>query len=124
MGQVAACRTSSADSAQESGYRVIVDGLTFPDASQNLPPIGGTSAAAPLWAGLIALLNQSLKTRLGFINPLLYKLPASSGAFHDVTAGNNGDYRTGPGWDPCTGLGTPDGQKLVAALKSVVKQRR
>ncbi len=110
----------SADSAQESGYRVLVDGMSFPDASQNLPPIGGTSAAAPLWAGLIALLNQSLNTRLGFINPLLYKLSASSGAFHDVTAGNNGDYRCGSGWDACTGLGTPNGQKLVAALKSVV----
>ena len=105
----------AADSAQESGYRILVDGMSFPDAAQQLPPIGGTSAAAPLWAGLIALLNQSLKTRLGFINPLLYKLPASTGAFHDVTAGNNGDYRTGRGWDPCTGLGTPNGQKLVAA---------
>jgi kumamolisin len=112
----------AADSAQESGYRVIVDGMTFPDPSQNLPPIGGTSAAAPLWAGLIALLNQTLKTRLGFINPLLYKLPASSGAFHDVTAGNNGDYHTGPGWDPCTGLGTPNGQKLAAALKAIMSK--
>jgi kumamolisin len=97
--------------------------MSFPDASQQLPPIGGTSAAAPLWAGLIALMNQSLKTRLGFINPLLYKLPASSGAFHDVTAGNNGDYRAGPGWDPCTGLGTPNGQKLVAALRSALGDR-
>jgi len=110
----------AADSAQESGYRVLVDGMSFPDPSQQLPPIGGTSAAAPLWAGLIALMNQSLKTRLGFINPLLYKLAASSGAFHDVTAGNNGDYRAGPGWDPCTGLGTPNGQRLAAALKSVL----
>jgi kumamolisin len=110
----------AADSAQESGYRVLVDGMSFPDPSQQLPPIGGTSAAAPLWAGLIALLNQSLNTRVGFINPLLYKLPASSRAFHDVTTGNNGDYRTGSGWDPCTGLGTPNGQKLAAALKSVL----
>jgi kumamolisin len=109
----------SADSANESGYRVLVDGMSFPDPAHHRPPIGGTSAAAPLWAGLIALLNQSLGTRLGFVNPLFYKLPDSSGAFHDVTQGSNGDYKACPGWDACTGLGTPDGQKLLAALKSV-----
>jgi kumamolisin len=112
----------AADSAQESGYRVLVDGMSFPDPAQKLPPIGGTSASAPLWAGLIALLNQSLKTKLGFVNPLLYQLPHASGAFHDVTAGNNGDYQTGSGWDPCTGLGTPNGQKLAAALKAVLSK--
>jgi kumamolisin len=107
----------SADSANESGYRVLVDGMSFPDQAHDRPPIGGTSAAAPLWAGLIALLNQSLGTRLGFVNPLFYKLSASSGAFHDVTRGDNGDYEARTGWDACTGLGTPDGQKLLSALK-------
>src|SRR5439155_18140768 len=67
------------DAAQESGYRVLCDGLAFPDPSHDppLPPIGGTSAVAPLWAGLIALVNQSLGTRAGFINPLLYRLAPS-----------------------------------------------
>jgi kumamolisin len=106
----------AADAAQESGYHVVVDGMSFPDPAHDLPPIGGTSAAAPLWAGLIALLNQSLSTRLGFVNPLLYQLPASSEAFRDITEGNNGDYQAGPGWDPCTGLGSPNGQKLRDAL--------
>jgi kumamolisin len=86
---------------------------------------GGTSAVAPLWAGLIALINQRLaslgKQRVGFLNPLLYQLPPATGAFHDIVEGNNdieglGKYQAGPGWDPCTGLGTPDGRKLLAAL--------
>jgi kumamolisin len=113
----------AADAAQESGIRVLVDGMTFPDPAQNLPPIGGTSASAALWAGLIALLNQSLKTRLGFVNPLFYQLPPASGAFHDVTAGSNGDYRTRSGWDACTGLGTPNGQILAAALKAILSKK-
>jgi hypothetical protein len=50
---------------------------------------GGTSAVAPLWAALIALINQKLKGRVGFVNPQLYALPAGSGAFHDVSVGNN-----------------------------------
>jgi kumamolisin len=112
----------SADSAQESGYHVLVDGMSFPDPAQERPPIGGTSAAAPLWAGLIARLNQSLNTRLGFVNPVLYKLPAASGAFRDVTRGSNGDYQAARGWDACTGLGTPNGRKLLSALKSVLSR--
>jgi kumamolisin len=94
-----------------TGYRVRCDGVTF--------PIGGTSAVAPLWAGLVALMNQALKRRLGFINPALYALPASSGAFNDITLGNNGDYAARKGWDACTGLGTPNGQKLLAALQTL-----
>ncbi len=107
----------AANAAEESGYRVRVDGHWYPDAEHKFLPIGGTSAATPLWAGLIALLNQGLGTRLGFVNPLLYKLAAETGAFHDVTKGNNGDYKAGPAWDACTGLGTPDGEKLLAALR-------
>ncbi len=64
-----------------TGYNIQVDGQTF--------PAGGTSAVAPLWAGLIALINQKLKGRVGFINPQLYSLPDNSGAFQDVVAGNN-----------------------------------
>jgi len=76
--------------------------------------IGGTSAVAPLWAGLIALLNQQLGRRLGFVNLLLYQKGAS--AFHDVTKGNNGHYDAGKGWDACTGLGSPNGAALAKAL--------
>jgi kumamolisin len=69
---------------------------------------------APLWAGLTALLNQKLGKPVGFLNPLLYGV-ASSG-LRDITAGDNGAYAAGPGWDACTGLGSPDGAKLLAAL--------
>jgi kumamolisin len=48
----------------------------------------------------------------------LYALPAASGAFHDIVSGDNGGYSAGPGWDACTGLGTPDGTALLAALKA------
>jgi len=77
--------------------------------------IGGTSAVAPLWSGLAALVNQRLGRRFG---PLLDVLYGSSVAatFFDITSGTNGTYQAGTGWDPCTGLGSPDGTKLVAAL--------
>jgi kumamolisin len=107
------------NAAQESGYRVLCDGQQFPDPRHvpPLPPVGGTSAVAPLWAGLIALLNESLGTRVGFLNPLLYQLPTARGSFRDITTGDNGDYQAKPGWDPCTGLGTPNGLKLLESLK-------
>jgi kumamolisin len=113
----------AANAAKESGYRVLVDNQWYPDAAAHRPPAWGTSAVAPLWAGLIARLNQSLNTRLGFVNPLLYKLAASSSAFQDVTLGDNGDYRCARGWDACTGLGTPNGQNLLKALSKAVKLR-
>ncbi len=78
---------------------------------------GGTSAVAPLWAALIALINQKLGHRAGYLNPLLYGAQlVKGGALHDITTGNNGAYQARRGWDPCTGLGTPDGAKLMAAL--------
>jgi kumamolisin len=92
----------------ETGYNVVVDG------QQTV--IGGTSAVAPLWAGLLALINQSLGTNVGYVNALLYSAKAEA-TFHDVTAGNNGTYSAGPGWDACTGLGTPNGAALLTALK-------
>jgi hypothetical protein len=107
----------SADAAQESGYYVMVDGLTYP-APKLRPAVGGTSAACPLWAALIARMNQALNTKLGFVNPALYEIGAASTAFYDITKGNNGDYDAGKGWDPCTGLGTPDGEALLAALRT------
>jgi kumamolisin len=82
---------------------------------QHLEPIGGTSAAAPLWASLVARLNRGLNARCGFLNPILYNNALRS-AFRDITVGNNGAYAAGPGWDPCTGLGSPIGQQLLRAL--------
>jgi subtilase family serine protease len=85
--------------------------------------IGGTSAVAPMWAGLIARLNQAVGGPVGFINPTLYRLLRSS-VFTDITSGNNdvgkdnGGYSARAGWDCCTGLGTPLGTALLAALTS------
>jgi kumamolisin len=95
------------DADPETGYNVVVDG------QQTV--IGGTSAVAPLWAGLLALINQSLGTNVGYINPLLYTGKVEA-AFHDITSGSNGNYSAGPGWDACTGLGSPDGAALLTAL--------
>lgn len=84
---------------------------------KHLESIGGTSAAAPLWAALIARLNQGLGARCGFLNPLLYT-KLSTGILNDVVDGNNGAYAAAAGWDPCTGFGSPDGQRMLAALSS------
>jgi kumamolisin len=100
-----------ADADPNSGYQILVDGQSV--------IVGGTSAVAPLWAGLIALMNQQLGTSVGFINPKLYGLngyPQSPGPLHDITSGSNGAYDAGVGWDPVTGLGSPDGARLEAAL--------
>jgi len=96
------------DADPNSGYQTYVDGS--PDV------IGGTSAVAPLWAALIALLNENLKQPVGFLNPLLYQKGASSGGFRDITSGNNGAYSAEPGWDACSGLGSPIGTGIAAAL--------
>jgi kumamolisin len=97
------------DADPESGYNVRVDGQDM--------VVGGTSAVAPLWAGLIAVLNHKLGRRLGFINPQLYAMNQSAG-FHDITKGNNGSFDARPGWDACTGLGSPDGAGLLHALQT------
>ena len=90
---------------------------------KHLEPIGGTSAAAPLWAALVARLNEGLKARCGFLNPLLYG-SGFRGALRDITVGNNGAYKAGPGWDACTGLGTPEGDPLLQALSGAGSQAR
>ena len=95
------------DADPTTGYTIRVDGETI--------AIGGTSAVAPLWAGLIAVANAQNKTSAGFLNPILYTAPA---AFRDITSGNNGAYKAGPGWDPCTGLGSPIGTAVIATLAS------
>ena len=96
------------DADPQTGYQVLVDGSSL--------VIGGTSAVAPLWSGLIALLNQKLGKPVGFLQPALYALPSSSKPFHDITQGDNGSFTAGPGWDACTGLGSPSGQSLLSAL--------
>lgn len=91
--------------------------------------IGGTSAAAPLWAGFAALVNQQAaaegKPSVGFLNPLLYAIGQGSGytaAFHDITTGNNTNssspdkFFAVSGYDLCTGWGTPTGSNLINAL--------
>jgi kumamolisin len=95
------------DADPQTGYTIRVDGAD--------ETIGGTSAVAPLWAGLIALLNQALRAPLGFAQPRLYALLGST-AFHDITNGSNGSYSAGPGWDACTGLGSPAGSNLARQL--------
>jgi kumamolisin len=99
----------SGDASPESGYNIIVDGQ--PEV------VGGTSAVAPLYAGLIALVNQQLASQnaqsAGFVNPLLYQNAIS---FNDITQGNNGEYSAGPGWDACTGLGSPKGASILTTL--------
>lgn len=90
-----------------TGYNILVDG------TQEV--VGGTSAVAPLWAGLVALLNQQLGKRVGYLNPVIYALNETE-AFNDITSGNNGTYSAGAGWDPCTGLGSPIGTALATLL--------
>jgi kumamolisin len=96
------------DADPNTGYNVLVDGQSM--------VIGGTSAVAPLWAGLVARINQQMGKSIGFLNPLIYTQAVEAAGFHDVTEGNNGAFSAGPGWDPCTGLGSPDGAQLMAAL--------
>jgi kumamolisin len=101
--------------ATSAGYQIILNGKQT--------AVGGTSAVAPLYAGLIARINQRLaalkKPRAGFINALLYQSPSS---FHDIVQGNNDMtgtlkvYNAAQGWDPCTGLGSPDGTLILQAL--------
>ena len=97
------------DADPSTGYTVRVDGQTM--------VIGGTSAVAPLWAGLIALSNAQNKTTAGFLHPTIYTAKAAS-AFHDISSGNNGAFSAAPGWDACTGLGSPIGTTLVSLLAS------
>lgn len=105
------------DADPATGYQVLVDGQQF--------AIGGTSAVAPLWAGLMAVANQTIGHPVGFINPVLYSIPSQDNAFRDITSGNNDTnrsgqiYQAGSGWDACTGLGSPNASNLIHALSQV-----
>ncbi|MFI5233702.1 MAG: protease pro-enzyme activation domain-containing protein [Gemmatimonadales bacterium] len=91
----------------QTGYNVRVDGSTV--------VIGGTSAVAPLWAALYAIVAASLSTRVGLANAVLY---ANGAAFTDITTGNNGAYSAARGWDPVTGQGSPKGNAILAAVRA------
>jgi kumamolisin len=95
------------DADPESGYTIRVDGQSL--------VIGGTSAVAPLWAGLVAVANQQLGVQVGFIQPAIYAASATAG-FNDITQGNNGAFSAGPGWDACTGQGSPIASALIPLL--------
>ena len=94
------------DADPNSGYRVVVDGQA--------QVIGGTSAVAPLWAGLFALINQAAGRPSGQPHAVLY---ANLGAFRDTTSGDNKSngigYNAAKGWDACTGLGSPKGAAVA-----------
>ena len=96
------------DADPATGYQVLVDGQRF--------VIGGTSAVAPLWAALIALINQKRGRAIGYLNPVVYGLAKGNGAFHDILKGENGAYGANAGWDACTGLGSPNGAQLMKTL--------
>jgi kumamolisin len=122
QGRIAALRGKprgvpdvAGDADPETGYRVRVDGRWL--------RLGGTSAVAPLWAALVARLNQALGRRLGWLAPRLYPLKGTR-AFGPVTRGDNGGYRAGRGWNACTGLGTPRGGALLRALSSPRRRSR
>jgi kumamolisin len=95
----------SGDADPETGYDVRIDGTDT--------VIGGTSAVAPLWSGLLARVNQLTGKSVGYVQPVLYQNPQ---AFRDITEGNNGDFFASEGWDACTGLGSPDGQQIAAVF--------
>jgi subtilase family serine protease len=108
--------------------------FSAPGGGEVLVGAGGTSAAAPFWAGLIALADQEAGHALGFVNPAIYRVaesPQYHQAFHDITTGNNTvalngvtitGYQAGPGWDPVTGWGTPDAQVLIPLLARYASQ--
>jgi kumamolisin len=99
----------AADADPVTGYNVLIDG------AKNVT--GGTSAVAPLYAGLFALINELLvkqgKPRAGHVHPALYRNPQT---FRDITSGNNGAFSAGAGWDAVTGLGSPNGIQIADAL--------
>jgi subtilase family serine protease len=116
----------SADASDRTGVAVVFRNGTHDTVQSH----GGTSAAAPIWAALVALADQYAGHHLGFINRAIYQIARGSQyrqAFHDITTGTNTvqfppitvtGYRAGPGWDPVTGWGSPDAQVLVPLIAS------
>jgi kumamolisin len=100
----------AANADPATGYHVRVDG--------KWTVLAGTSAAAPLWAGLVARLNQGLSMPVGFLQPTLYRL-RNTPALRAVTRGSNGAYSARAGWSACTGLGSPSGELLLSELRKL-----
>jgi kumamolisin len=102
----------AAAAAATPGYRIVLNGSEMVK--------DGTSAATPLWAGLIAIANAARGEPVGFANSALYSNPA---AFRQIDHGDNRvggkGYQAGPGWNACTGLGVPNGADIVAALAAI-----
>jgi len=118
----------AADANPDTGFPVVTSNA---GGGYAMSVHGGTSASAPLWAGIIALADQYASRHLGFVNPAIYQIARGSHyhqAFHDITAGpaNMAEfphgtitgYRAGPGWDPVTGWGSPNAETLVPLLAS------
>ncbi len=113
----------ASDAAPHTGMALVIstggDGYTIRDS-------GGTSAAAPLWAGVIALADQYARRHLGFVNAAVYRIARTShNAFHGIATGNNSvsfpphtiiGYHAGRGWNPVTGWGSPNASVLVPLL--------
>ncbi|HXY93179.1 MAG TPA: protease pro-enzyme activation domain-containing protein, partial [Acidimicrobiia bacterium] len=97
----------SGDADPTTGYRIRVGGQDV--------TLGGTSAVAPLWAGLVACLNAQLPHPAGFVNPVLYQQGTST--LRDITQGSNGTFHAHGGWDPVTGLGSPKGRAILRAMR-------
>jgi subtilase family serine protease len=114
----------SSDASPHTGLALVIAG----GGNYTIRNSGGTSATAPLWAGLIAVADQYSGRHLGFVNPAIYRIGRSARyheAFHDVTTGDNTvsfpprtitGYRAAPGWDPVTGWGSPNASVLVPLL--------
>jgi subtilase family serine protease len=114
--------------ADAYGHTGMALAISMGDGKIAIGDSGGTSASAPFWAGIIALADQYAGHSLGFVNPALYAIargPRYHAAFHDITKGNNTvefppktfrGYNAAPGWDPVTGLGSPDARVLIPLL--------
>lgn len=122
----------AADANPHTGFPVVTSNAA---GGYTISGNGGTSASAPLWAGIIALADQYAGRHLGFVNPVIYQIARSSHyhqAFHDITTGPDNKvqfphgtvtgYRAAPGWDPVTGWGSPNAQVLVPLLASYARR--
>jgi subtilase family serine protease len=118
----------AADANPRTGFPVVTSDA---GGGSTISAHGGTSASAPLWAGIIALADQYAGRHLGLVNPAIYRIarsPHYHQAFHDITAGRANTarfprgtitgYPGGPGWDPVTGWGSPNARVLVPLLAS------
>jgi subtilase family serine protease len=116
----------AADANPQTGFPVVTSNA---GGGYTISGHGGTSASAPLWAGIIALADQYAGRHLGLVNPAIYQIarsPHYHQALHDITTGKSNTaefphgtitgYRAGPGWDPVTGWGSPNAAVLVPLL--------